>query len=360
MPILHSLPPVEDRSNRLLAGYHDGLRGHLRASDRALARGLGLLGLGGGWSPAERRLLARDVRAAGVSMAKRRGIHRLLNPAGYPLEHNLLRDKARFARHVADHLLPAPASFDPDRGPLEAWLDGLGAVIAKPGFSSKGQGIEAFHRKGARWSGPAGERSTAELARHLGGVLQRHGVVQQWLAPDPDLADLSPGALPTLRVVTGRNADGAPECGAVVLRLGLGNEQPVDNFNAGGIAVRVGPDGLCSTAFRSAGSGANGISEHPRTGAAIAGRPVPMLKAAIALGERAHATLPEGYAMVGWDIGLSACGAVLIEGNWNPGTDIVQLVEGQGLDRIPLGALYRLNLERVPVELWRQVRPVEW
>jgi hypothetical protein len=51
---------------------------------------------------------------------------------------------------------------------------------------------------------------------------------------------------------------------------------------------------------------------------------------------------------------------VLIEGNWNHGTDIVQLVSGKGLDRTRLGELYRFHLRRLPDDAWRSARPVEW
>lgn len=359
MPILHCLPPFSGRESRLLNIYRDRLRAHWGLSDRALATGLGLIRIGTGWSGTERQLLSPAVRATGLSMSDRRGVHRVLNPEGYPLSRNLLRNKARFARHVAEHALPAPDSYDPEAEGLEQWLEGKDSVIAKPGYSSKGRGVSAYHCERGSWRGSEVQFDSLALTQHLSAVIARHGVIQELLKADDRLQDLSPGALPTLRVVTCRDEEGKPESCATILRLGSGTS-PVDNFNAGGIAVRVGPTGKCEAAFQAGHSHAQGLTEHPRTGARILGRAVPNVDQAIDLAVRAHATLPPSYTVVGWDIGLAERGPVVIEANWNPGTDIVQLIQAKGLDETRLGALYRFHVERVPDELWRMVKPVEW
>ena len=66
----------------------------------------------------------------------------------------------------------------------------------------------------------------------------------------------------------------------------------------------------------------------PVSGAYVFGGP--LFDRAQALAIRAHERFREGFTLIGWDIGLTAQGPVLIEGNWNPGTDIVQLVNGKG------------------------------
>ena len=172
MPIFRALPPVEAADNRLLALYRAGLKRHWSAGERLLARGFALARLGTGWSCLERKLLSREVRASGLSMSERRGVHRLLNPAGYPLATNMLRNKALFAGHVAHHGLAAPATYD-GSSDLEAWLAGQSAIIAKPGYSSKGKDIHAFTRSADGWS-----RAVIEQLR---AVLARHGVVQELL-----------------------------------------------------------------------------------------------------------------------------------------------------------------------------------
>lgn len=359
MPIVRGLPASGAVSNRLLALYYDRLNGHWALGRRIVARSLGIAGLGTGWSRLERRLLPDDVRAAGLSMADRRGVHRLLNPAGLPLSSNLLRNKALFARHAADHALPVPVSVDRETDDLDAWLAARDRIIAKPGYSSKGRGVTAFGRHGTGWRGPNGPITRAALKRHINAIIAGHGVVQDHIARHDSLSDISPGALPTLRIVTCRDEHGVPEACVTILRLGAGNGRPVDNFNAGGIAVRLEAD-RCTGAFQASGNDAQQLDRHPATGALIIGRQVPDLYVAKAFALRSHDTLPAGFTVVGWDIGLSQAGPILIEGNWNPGTDIIQLVDQAGLDETRLGSLYRFHLARISEQGWRSARAVEW
>jgi hypothetical protein len=347
VPTLRALPLPRGGENRLLALYRDGLARHWSVGDRALGSLVAALRLDG-WSVAERGFISPEIRAAGLSMRARKGVHRLLNPAAFPLGVSPLKNKTLFATHVAAHALPAPETFDAALGSLEAWLARRDAVIAKPSYSSRGRGVALLVCDDP----PA-------LARRLRPLLEAGGVVQEKATTHPDLADLSPGALPTLRVVTCLDEAGEPEVCAVVLRLGSGGPRPVDNFNAGGLAVAIDQAGRAATAYRTSGSRVQVLAGHPVTGATISGLAIPDLDAARASAVRAHATLPPGWTVVGWDVGLTDRGPLLIEGNWNPGTDIVQLVDGVGLDATRLGALYRHHLARLPPDEWRRARPVE-
>lgn len=361
MPIFHALPLKEIPSNRLLVAYHEGLRQHWGMGERMVGKMLRLLELGTGFSPAEKGFLSAEVRRSGLSMAERRGVHRMLNSAGYPLSTNVLRNKALFAKHVRDHGLAAPATYDPERNDLAEWLAAHPRFVAKRGYSSKGKGVAAFSRDGGDWRGPDDRRlSTEALAAELRTIVAQHGVAQERVTADEALRDISPHVLPTLRVVTCIDESGAPEAAAIVLRLGGGGPRPVDNFNAGGLAVRLDEHGQCELAFRARGRRTEQTTVHPTTGVAIAGRQVPAFDDAIRVGCEAHRTLPPGYTVVGWDIGLSDRGPLLIEGNWNHGTDIVQLVSGQGLDRTRLGELYRYHLARISPDQWRATKPIEW
>ena len=358
MPIVHSLPRQDERGNQLLAIYHGRLRRHWGPVDQGLARCLDALGLGTGWSAQELALLSPEVRCRGISLAKRKSLHRLLNPSGYPMSRNLLRDKAAFARHAAAHDLPLPLSYDPLAGGLEEWLAARNSIIAKPGFSSKGRGIEAFKRQGSQWQSADGPIQWRQLLAHLRRILGRHGVIQELLSPHQELGDISPGGLPTMRIVTCRNESGALEACVAILKL-AGGGTPVDNFNAGGIAVRLDADGSCTAAFRARADPA-GIAHHPATGAAILGRQVPDFNEAMALALRAHSTIPDGFTLVGWDIGMTNRGPLIVEGNWNPGTQLIQVAEGKGIDDLRLGELYRYHLERIPDDQWRAAKVIEW
>jgi hypothetical protein len=349
--------PARDE-NSLLAAYHGGLRRHWAPGARGLARLLAKAG-GGGWSSSERLLLPEDVRRAGLSMRDRKGVHRLLNPAAFPFTANPLKNKQLFACVARQADLPIAAACDPVREDLGDWLAGECDIIAKPSFRSKGQGVERFRRIDAGWQGADGPIADAALHARLRDLWRAGGVIQRRLPTHRALADLSPGALPTLRVVTCLDESGAPEACGLALRLSAGGSRPVDNFNAGNLVLGIDDQGRCLTAWLGGVERPTPHDRHPTTGTVIAGRPVPDLAGAIALACRAHLAFT-GFTVIGWDVGLTSEGPVLIEGNWNPGTDILQLVSGQGLADTRLGALYRHHLGQLPVERWRGARVVQW
>lgn len=354
MLTLRALPGRSD--NDLLAAYHDGLKRHWPIAERAFGRALALAGQGG-WTRGEVALLPDAVRRDGLSMKDRKGLHRLLNPGAFPLAANPLKNKQLFARVAGEAGLPVAAGCDPDRDNLNDWLSGQDDVIAKPSFQSKGQGVERFRRAGDAWQGTDGPVAPDVLAARLTAMWRAGGVIQRRLPTHAALLDLSPGALPTLRVVTCLDEAGTPEGCGLALRLSAGGARPVDNFNAGNLVLGIDAAGRCGPAWQSGAAGA--LDRHPATGVAITGVAVPDLDAAIALALRAHQPFRAGFTVIGWDVGLTDAGPVLVEGNWNPGTDILQLVEGRGVADGRLGALYRHHLRALPVERWRRARAVQ-
>ena len=88
------------------------------------------------------------------------------------------------------------------------------------------------------------------------------------------------------------------------------------------------------------------ISTHPVTGETIDGFQLPHWEEAVELAIEAHGTLPK-IALVGWDIGLTPEGPVIIEGNSTPGANSPQITHKKpwGATRFP--ELYRENLRHV-------------
>ncbi|QZN98586.1 hypothetical protein [Chenggangzhangella methanolivorans] len=149
----------------LAALYFEALRRHWSASDRALALALSAaaalanlpaLGRNGawanGWNAAEEALLEPGLdRRAHLSMAARKGVHRLINPGAFPLAQNPLKNKRLFAARCRQAGLAVPEQFDGPSDALAPWLDGLSAFLAKPNYASKGQGILGFRRERGGW-----------------------------------------------------------------------------------------------------------------------------------------------------------------------------------------------------------------
>jgi len=387
----------------LMAAYHRALWTHWHVADRALAlllTGFAAAARPSRWQGRWNALSKADLGLVGhegalddyLGMADRKGLHRLLNPAAFPLRANVLKNKHLFAGRCREAGLPIPQTFAGLPAALPGWLDAIDAVIVKPNFASKGAGIVRYER-GDAWS-PAAHGAMA-------GAIARGAIVQQALATHPALAELSPGALPTFRIMTILNEQGAVEPCDVLLRLSRGTARPVDNFNAGNLVARVGEDGRLGAAFgrqvppracsgrgtirrvvegllpalrrplhrlrRSPSPFRGGIepassivryTAHPLTRAPIEGVIAPLVAEARMLATVAHQRLGDGFAVIGWDIGVTAQGPVLIEGNWNPGTDVLQLVSGKGIAGTRLGRLYRHHLDAVTPDRWRQAPPL--
>ncbi|EQB31843.1 sugar-transfer associated ATP-grasp domain-containing protein, partial [Sphingobium ummariense] len=238
MLTLRALPGRADPGNSLLAAYHEGLARHWPLRRRMLARALAVAGKGG-WSRAESLLLDDAVRAQGLSMRDRKGLHRLLNPGAFPFQTNPLKNKQLFARIAEAAGLPVAEQWDPEREPLALWLAGQQDVIAKPSYRSKGQGVERFRRTAGGWKRDDTSLDEVVVAAHLRAVREAGGVVQRRLPTHQALEDVSPGALPTLRVVTCLDEQGEPEACETALRLSAGGPRPVDNFNAGNLVLLV-------------------------------------------------------------------------------------------------------------------------
>lgn len=371
MLTLRGLPPAAlDHPDPLLAAYFGPLIAGWDGRERAVARMIDRCWVGVGADEAARRygiptgewpMCRGQVDAGGyVSMAARKGMHRVINPGAFPLKANHFKDKSLFARAASRARLPIPDTLvdEPD---VPAWLTRHEAVMVKPSFSSKGQGIHRYRRSRGRWLGSDG-REICDVAfeRIVGNMLRARGVVQQAVATDAAYADMSPGALPTLRIVTLRDETGRPEVAMRVLRLG-GGARPVDNFGAGGLAMVISADGGACRAYHRCADGSIGETRrHPQTGARLdLGLTPDLLRRCEAIAMAGHRALGAGYATIAWDVGLSDAGPILIEGNWNPGTDIMQLLSGEPLSAGRTGALYRLALAAVPPEAWVAAKPVQ-
>lgn len=289
---------------------------------------------------------------------ERKGIHAIINAGGLPLDANPLKNKRRFeiACRKAGLLLPATIESEGDAHHHVA-------LISKPQFGSKGKGVQRLVRgSGDEWRSSDGKirLQRGELGQWLAREQRRGRIVQQCLAPHWSLASISPGALPTLRIVTCLDENGEPEVTETMLRLSLEEDRAADNFNADNLVAPVDrATGLVGPALRRACGNFVELATHPRTGEAIAGVRLALLDQASALSVSGHKVFQRDFAVIGWDIGLSADGVVMIEGNWNPGVNIIQLIHGRPIGETRLGALYRFHLQHARTEFWAAALPIQ-
>ena len=208
--------------------------------------------------------------------------------------------------------------------------NGLPAVdlFSKPVEGVIGQGIARWEieENGEYSDGKGGMLIEEQLIEHLAALsLHEIYLLQPRLRNHPDLDAVSMGGLCSARIITCRVPGQEPVLAFAALRMPRG-QAATDNFSAGGIACAI--DGDRGELFGSA-LGTEPLSErldcHPDTKRPIAGIVLPQWDTAVSMCLRAHeqlATCPG----IGWDVGFTTDGPMLIEGNLPFGKSLPQIV----------------------------------
>jgi hypothetical protein len=278
-------------------------------------------------------------------------------PAVFPLlkrrKGSPLNQKDRFAAYCAERgirCVKTVAQLDGARpsAPLpEADL------FVKPSGGRGGKGAERWDLVTPdRFAGPEGEQLTGEelLMRLVERSRDTRLIVQPRLEAHPALADLTTGALPTIRIVTCLDEHEAPEVIGAVFRMSIGDNRTVDNFHAGGIAANVDLHTAKLSRATNMGSDARlgWVSKHPNTGAQIEGRALPLWEETKHLAIAAHREFSD-RVVIGWDIAILEDGPIVIEGNGNSDMDILQRFMRIGLKEHRFGELLAYHLRaRLP------------
>ncbi|MEM7222346.1 MAG: sugar-transfer associated ATP-grasp domain-containing protein [Pseudomonadota bacterium] len=201
--------------------------------------------------------------------------------------------------------------------------------VIKPSQGFYGQEVRIFVRRAGGLVDFHGQPwDPAEIYRLMaGGTGYDTFVIEERLRNDPEIAQLcATETLQTLRLVTLIQDPQAPQAEILfaLWKLSTGNVE-VDNFNLGrsgnlcadvnleqgtlGKVVTGAPDGL----------GLVEVVHQPRTEQPLAGFRLPHWEEAQALVRRAALEVMP-LRTVGWDVGLTAAGPVIVEGNawWGP------------------------------------------
>lgn len=275
-------------------------------------------------------------------------LYRALIPLADRATAETLADKRRFAAWCAARGLPTPPILlefadgqvahrtvpegqTPPTDLFAKWATAFGGDDTQ-----RWRWIDGHHVDDAGRAWHFDEIVTALAERSRKGVV----LLQPRLVNHPALRPLSPNALSTIRVMTTQRPGAAPRFLASVLRMGTG-AATADNFAQGGIASAIdAATGVTGPARRLDKQHRTFVHDtHPDTGAPIVGLRVPFWNEAIDLALRAHAELGE-IACVGWDVAVLDDGPVLLEGNWNPCTKLLQIATQTPLLSTEFAATY--------------------
>jgi len=279
------------------------------------------------------------------------GLFRRLNRGG----NSPLGDKAAFAAHCAHHEIPhVPVLATARVNDVRRLADLPEAdLFIKPIKQRGGRGAEHWQWIGqGRFRGPGGTIVYGQsLIAYLGRRSSLGHLIQPRMTNHPSIADLSNGALSTVRVLTCLNELGVPEIVGASFRMAIGRNRTVDNIHAGGIAAAVDFEtGMLGPASNLGDNAALGwLDHHPDTGGQIAGRILPLWADVVKLSRSAHCAFAD-RVVIGWDIAIVADGPTLVEGNGGPDVDLMQrpLRRGIGQGRFPELLLFNLRRQQQP------------
>lgn len=188
-------------------------------------------------------------------------------------------------------------------------------LIAKPDFGLEGRGLTRFQWMGSdQYNDPDGKTFTRkELEEHLLKLAQEEVyLLQRRMTNHPAIQDLATGQFCTCRIITGMTPEGVVEVIMACFKMPL-SHSVADNFGAGGIASGVDLDTgeLGSAVYKYRFF--HEFDEHPDTGATITGRKLPCWQATLDLVRSAHRQVDGGFAFLGWDVGITESGPVIVE-----------------------------------------------
>jgi hypothetical protein len=139
-------------------------------------------------------------------------------------------------------------------------------------------------------------------------------IFQEVLVQHADIDRIYPNSINTVRVDTYLREDGEVQVISALMRFGL-RGKVVDNASSGGcfVGVDVATGTLRGNAMTFFDSGAEVFNTHPDTGTVFDGYKIPYFDEVVALVLEAVKYFPD--RMVGWDVGITPDGPVLIEAN---------------------------------------------
>ena len=223
-------------------------------------------------------------------------------------------------------------------------------LFLKPQALKGARGTEVVRYVDGAFLMPEGARlSRAQLLDHVAARSKEDALlVQPYIVAHPDLAGLGEQSLPPLRVITCLDPDGKPVVTHGMLRVlcKLEPSWPTDVELGAPVELKTGILGEMSgdkpeMAF-------DRYTDHPITGVRVKGLKVPYWQEVQAIAIAAHELCPDRL-FIGWDIAVTATGAVMLEGNAYADVDFPQRVHACSIGDSPLGPLlfHRLvDLER--------------
>lgn len=234
-------------------------------------------------------------------------VRRLNDRAYYDLFDDKLAFNRRFEQFLGRDYVDLREGYDG----FEAFLGDRASFFAKQTRSYGGQGVEKI-----RTAEHPDPRQLYETLMEKKMYLAEGLIVQH-----PEMDELCARSLNTIRVVTVLNDQNQAKLIYALVRIGNG-ETDVDNITSGGMYTLLDENGVITHPVF-CDKTVSYYDAHPKTGKVFQGFRVPYFAEAVQMCLEAACVEPH-MRYIGWDVGITPEGPVLVEGNNLPGYDMAQ------------------------------------
>jgi len=209
-------------------------------------------------------------------------------------------------------------------------------LFAKPAFGSLSVGsalIETVAKEDETLCFGNGKRVALEAFAQE--ILKFHGksgfLFQSAVRQHPALTEIAGPALGTIRVVTVTEEASQPRVLYVLWKIPSPDAMSDNFWQDGSMLANVDLEtGEVLGCRRGTGLDTEQIEVHPVSGKPITGTRLPFWSDLKVLAEQAHGIFPNA-GVLGWDVGLSEDGPVIVEGNTFPHHTLYQLATREGI-----------------------------
>lgn len=217
-------------------------------------------------------------------------------------------DKRLFNHHFSEYLKRDWISLESiQEEEFLAFVKKNKRVLLKPVAGGQGKGIQVLE-----WEDAQGKLNSF-----------RDYIAEEVLVQHPKMSALHPNSVNTIRILTFKG-----EIVACALRVG-NNNSFVDNLHSKGICGHVDIEtGIVD--YPCVDNELNAYWKHPTTGETLIGFQIPLWDLVKEEVQKVAKEIPE-VQYVGWDIAILPETIAIIEGNHDPGHDVVQMISQQGI-----------------------------
>lgn len=269
------------------------------------------------WNEWERLKIWVDRGKMARMLNRKEGAWRYLKEAGYPVPRRL--GILKLAEGV-----PVCQLYGGEILPLDALLARIGGIFVKPDAGMQGWGCALIQPGGGR--GEYLVNGQLQNQEAVSALLEWPLHVEAVIHSHPRLAAFHPESVNTLRLITIMGKNGTVGLKASVLRMGTG-KSCLDNWSAGGLAVRIEADGRLAREAWYRGGMRPPCTEHPDTRVVFEGYEIPFYQEAVKLVLHIHRECPEIFG-IGWDVAITSEGPLIIESNVSFGIGLIQYLYG--------------------------------